>query len=1156
MEWRQQTSLSCADSFTEAQRWIEEVTGKSFDCSDFRGALENGVLLCDLINKLKPGIIKRVNRLSTPIAGLDNVSVFLKACGKLGLNESQLFHPGDLQDLSTRVTLKRDESSRRLKNVLITIYWLGRKANQDLLYEGPQLNFKSFEGLLGLALSRALDDSTSCYYQEKEEIQRKRSSYKRQSSLDSVDSLDAKATTANGCGSDAEAEQVFKTETPPTSAPPQRGRLPAPLKKTKDVRGETSGTGPMSRSKSLTDIPMVYPVRNIPEDTAAAVLDEAQEPDTTQFKRKSSSTKDTEAQWHEDLNKWKSRRRSSKTEGRRASQDREHVIHQMTNGAKSAFQKTITQGGPMKRDQPSQHSPAAHPYPPTSPAKSSRSNLRPHTRAPLARSYATEMPYNSPTTYYPQTSGHIQGPTVGTMPEPIKNALDKDTHMASLASVGTAATTPSTEQPFSSQTHVKNVRVTSQNVTGDACGRSPVLPKEMTKLNAAAEDLTIVGRAEIDAKNAPTKTRTQKQEVNMEAINVQGLEKFLPRSSTWTSSASLPRGYRRSEGSSRLSSVISARPFGTKPSRVSSLPKLYNVDDNQLNWLSNNDKDVSPPVTSSLKRQTATVQLKGHAPVTQTENCAIQTRERPTQDVPQHSSSTRGKESSAPVKVDHSDMRVCLTLRPNSRPDFGFQTHWDSSGARVTSIHPGSPAELCRLRINDEIIAVDGGSVSQLNFNQWKNKMTSALQTGILTMDIRRYGNRDWSNSEASFYTQPGQNRTTLDLTSSAPLLIGRPDRHANTDTALMAPSKFNGQPNNVNSCQNMDGEHSDNPRTATKKGGSESAISDLQVPSLSPSSGSWSWDREEERRRQEKWQEEQQRLLQEKYQRDHERLEREFKKAQQDASIDKKDETKMITSDENPQNICLHVNGMTNKPQDEHGPATNEVKSAESSSCKAKETQPEKPSDAWAKSTSTPALTSPQKQTRGAGDQRKRKSQMVSKVEQERLQILEEMKKRTQLLTDNSWIRQRSASFYKEPVMPGVPIKRYESMDHLESWRHSPVASMTFTYPRPQSAAAGYCGSTRTSSSRHSTGSMPPQRSRTDPGRRTCSVCEGALDSGTVVVVQALSLSFHLSCFQCMGCYRDLRGAETGVEVRIHDQRPYCDACYFHRKYTGAVVL
>uniref|UniRef100_A0A3P8TZL0 Calponin-homology (CH) domain-containing protein n=1 Tax=Amphiprion percula TaxID=161767 RepID=A0A3P8TZL0_AMPPE len=154
MEWRQQTSISCADAFSEAQRWIEEVTGKSFGSDNFRAALENGVLLCDLINQLKPGIIKRVNRLSTPIAGLDNVSVFLKACGKLGLNDSQLFHPGDLQDLSTRVTLRRDESTRRLKNVLITIYWLGRKAHLDAFYSGPQLNFKAFEGLLGLALSK------------------------------------------------------------------------------------------------------------------------------------------------------------------------------------------------------------------------------------------------------------------------------------------------------------------------------------------------------------------------------------------------------------------------------------------------------------------------------------------------------------------------------------------------------------------------------------------------------------------------------------------------------------------------------------------------------------------------------------------------------------------------------------------------------------------------------------------------------------------------------------------------------------------------------------------------------------------------------------------------------------------------------------------
>lgn len=36
--------------------------------------------------------------------------------------------------------------------VLITIYWLGRRAQCDRFYDGPYLNFKAFEGLLGTAL--------------------------------------------------------------------------------------------------------------------------------------------------------------------------------------------------------------------------------------------------------------------------------------------------------------------------------------------------------------------------------------------------------------------------------------------------------------------------------------------------------------------------------------------------------------------------------------------------------------------------------------------------------------------------------------------------------------------------------------------------------------------------------------------------------------------------------------------------------------------------------------------------------------------------------------------------------------------------------------------------------------------------------------------
>ncbi|XP_065593157.1 LIM and calponin homology domains-containing protein 1 isoform X5 [Cyrtonyx montezumae] len=135
-------------AFGEAQKWIEQVTGRSFGDKDFRSGLENGILLCELLNAIKPGLVKKINRLPTPIAGLDNIILFLRGCKELGLKESQLFDPGDLQDTSNRVTVKNIDCSRKLKNVLVTIYWLGKAANSCTAYSGSTLNLKEFEGLL------------------------------------------------------------------------------------------------------------------------------------------------------------------------------------------------------------------------------------------------------------------------------------------------------------------------------------------------------------------------------------------------------------------------------------------------------------------------------------------------------------------------------------------------------------------------------------------------------------------------------------------------------------------------------------------------------------------------------------------------------------------------------------------------------------------------------------------------------------------------------------------------------------------------------------------------------------------------------------------------------------------------------------------------
>jgi len=114
--------------------WIEEVTGTKAEMEikdqiDFAEMLKDGSVLCQLINAIQPGSVKKINTMKAPFKQRENIEMYLKACANYGLKEQDLFQVNDLYE------------NKNLYMVVDNLYNLGGMT-QKKGWDGPILGVK------------------------------------------------------------------------------------------------------------------------------------------------------------------------------------------------------------------------------------------------------------------------------------------------------------------------------------------------------------------------------------------------------------------------------------------------------------------------------------------------------------------------------------------------------------------------------------------------------------------------------------------------------------------------------------------------------------------------------------------------------------------------------------------------------------------------------------------------------------------------------------------------------------------------------------------------------------------------------------------------------------------------------------------------------
>ena len=113
----------------EAREWIEAVTGEALE-GTLQEALKSGVVLCALVNALKPGVCKKPSTMKMAFQQMENIAKYLEACSALGVPKHDLFQTVSLYE------------NQDMMAVITNIHSLGRVSGKVPGYGGPTLGAK------------------------------------------------------------------------------------------------------------------------------------------------------------------------------------------------------------------------------------------------------------------------------------------------------------------------------------------------------------------------------------------------------------------------------------------------------------------------------------------------------------------------------------------------------------------------------------------------------------------------------------------------------------------------------------------------------------------------------------------------------------------------------------------------------------------------------------------------------------------------------------------------------------------------------------------------------------------------------------------------------------------------------------------------------